>query len=429
VSSAYARSGSFGAFLGPITINGTLSQTFGTIANKPYVVSFSLQSDGLTPNNFSAAWAGETFFSQVNIPRGDYQSFSFTELGTGSSTTLQFSFRNDPGYLGLDDVSVITDPPLYLLGSGDTLVRTTTDPVVRYVGAPQTFDSLLLAYGGGRVSLSGPLLHAIDSDLTVPFSLVTLMQGGTLVSTSTDPLVQLLGGTHSLGSMGLPIFDVKGVNTASDADTGLTVGTDRPLQTSGPLLAASGATIDAQQAVRIDSALLEATAPLLALTNSTSFTAARDALQLSYQAKVTSLGSLVKLDASTLTVSSGAALSVAGGSVVNVTGDAFSLFNGSALRLLNGPLVSLSSGSALNINGALVAFGGTGGNTVSVTNRLCPCTTIGGLPVSLTGGALASNVSIAGAIKNAGLGTLNVAPNAAVLRVDGATTKVTIGGL
>ena len=91
--------------------------------------------------------------------------------------------------------------------------------------------------------------------------------------------------------------------------------------------------------------------------------------------------------------------------MLRVTGNLFSLTNGSSLSLLNGPLVSLSGGSILNVTGALIGFGGTGGNLVSVTNSFCPCTTIGGIPVSLTGGALASNVSIAGAIKNGGLGT------------------------
>jgi hypothetical protein len=38
-------------------------------------------------------------------------------------------------------------------------------------------------------------------------------------------------------------------------------------------------------------------------------------------------------------------------------------------------------------------------------------------------------VSIASAIKNRGLGSLNVAPNAAVIRVDGAGTKVTVNGI
>ena len=224
------------------------------------------------------------------------------------------------------------------------------------------------------------------------------------------------------------MFDVSGVTTAIDPETGLRLGTDRPLQHGGPLLETSGATVSAHRAVRIDQALLEATAPLIALTNRSALTTATDAVQLSYQARVTSLGSMVKLDRSSLVVANGAALSVAGGSALRVTGDLFSLSNGSTLSMLNGPLLSLTGGSMLNVNGALVGFGGTGGNLVSVTNSFCPCTSIGGIPVSLTGGALASNVSITGAIKNGNLGSVSLSPNAAVIRVDGAGTKVTING-
>jgi hypothetical protein len=329
----------------------------------------------------------------------------------------------------IDNVAVLEDPPLYFLRAGDTLTRTTSEPLLSLTGTPMTFDTLLAVGSGGRASLAGPLLRAIDSDLTVPFSLLTVFQGGTLTTSTTEPLAFLKNGTHSFGSMGVAMFDLSGVNTATDADTGLTVGTDRPLQHAGSLLETSNATVSAHQAVRVDTALLEATAPLLALRDGSKLTTATDAVQLSYQAKVTSLGSVMRLDRSSLMVAQGAALNLAGGSLLRVTGDLFSLTNGSSLQLMNGPLVSLSGGSLLNVNGALIGFGGTGGNIVSVANSLCPCTTIGGLPVSLTNGALASNVTIAGAIKNGGLGALNVAPNAAVIRVDGAGTKVTINGM
>jgi hypothetical protein len=329
----------------------------------------------------------------------------------------------------IDNVAVLEDPPLYFLRAGDTLTRTTSEPLLSLTGTPMTFDTLLAIGSGGRASLAGPLLRAVDSDLTVPFSLLTVFQGGSLTTSTTEPLAFLKNGTHSFGSMGVAMFDLSGVNTATDADTGLTVGTDRPLQTAGSLLETSNATVSAHQAVRVDTALLEATAPLLALRDGSKLTTATDAVQLSYQAKVTSLGSVMRLDRSNLTVAQGAALSLAGGSLLRVTGDLFSLTNGSSLQLMNGPLVSLSGGSLLNVNGALIGFGGTGGNLVSVANSLCPCTTIGGLPVSLTNGALASNVTIAGAIKNGGLGSLNIAPNAAVIRVDGAGTKVSINGM
>jgi hypothetical protein len=425
----FVHSGNFGGYLGPVGSDGVLSQTLTTVSGKAYAISGWLRSDGGLPNDFSVSWAGQTLSFQENIPFGIWTPFSFTRVAPGSSTVLQFAFRDDPGFLGLDDVSVISDPPLYSLGSGDTLIRTGTDPLLRLSGTPQTFDSLMLVCCGGQVRLAGPLLQATNSDLTVPFSLVSAIQGGSLVSTSTDPLVQLVGGTHSFGSMRLPMFDVAGMNTATDAETGLTLGTDRPLQIAGPLLATSGATVNAYQAVRIDTALLEASAPLLSLRNGSHLTSTTDAVQLSYQAKVTSLGSLVRLDHSTLTIANGAALTVAGGSLLRVTGDLFSLTNGSTLQVLSGPLVSLSRGSILSVNGSLIGFGGTGGNVVSVANSLCPCATIGGIPVSLTGGALASNVSITGAIKNGNLGSLSLAPNAAVIRVDGAATKVTIKGM
>jgi hypothetical protein len=392
-------------------------------------VSFSLSTVSA-----ETASAGGFTISQGNGVTG-FKSFtkSWVPTTSGQATlTFQVGDVGDTSVQSavlLDGVSILLDPPRYFLGAGDVLASTQRGAWAQIINQSQTFDSLLVVCCGGRASLAGPLLQASNSDLTVPFSLVSLIQGGSLVSTSTDPLVLLQGGTHRVGSIGLPVFDIVGVNTATETSTGLTLGTDRPLQIAGPLLQTSGATLNAYQAVRIDTALLEASAPLLSVLNGSHFTSTTDAVQLSYQAKVTSLGSLMKLDRSTLTIANGAALNVAGGSLLRVTGDLFSLTNGSMLQVLSGPLVSLSRGSILSVNGSLIGFGGTGGNVVSVTNSLCPCATIGGIPVSLTGGALASNVSITGAIKNGNLGSLSLAPNAAVIRVDGAATKVTIKGM
>ena len=476
-----------GSFMGMIFTGGnavggttsTLAQSFNVTGGKLYIVqaSVSFYSDEhpSQPAGFNDTWqitarspgqTGTTLLKQeartdvftpgnttVNTATAPASGGGFTTNGPGPygltgfrDLTLQWTptstgagelaFRIfdvgdtlvDSAIL-IDNVAVLEDPPLYFLRAGDTLTRTTSEPLLSLTGTPKTFDTLLAVGSGGRASLAGPLLRAIDSNLTVPFSLLTVFQGGTLTTSTTEPLAFLKNGTHSFGSMGVAMFDLSGVNTATDADTGLTVGTDRPLQHAGSLLETSNATVSAHQAVRVDTALLEATAPLLALRDGSKLTTATDAVQLSYQAKVTSLGSVMRLDRSSLMVAQGAALNLAGGSLLRVTGDLFSLTNGSSLQLMNGPLVSLSGGSLLNVNGALIGFGGTGGNIVSVANSLCPCTRIGGLPVSLTNGALASNVTIAGAIKNGGLGALNVAPNAAVIRVDGAGTKVTINGM
>jgi hypothetical protein len=101
------RHGTFAAFLGPIGSDGFLSQTFATVPGDVYIVSFSLRSDGGLPNDFNASWAGTSFFSQTSIPVGEYQTFAFKEIAQGSSAILQFGFRNDPGFLGLDDVAVV----------------------------------------------------------------------------------------------------------------------------------------------------------------------------------------------------------------------------------------------------------------------------------------------------------------------------------
>ena len=107
---SFVRSGTFAAFLGPIGSDGFLSQTFATVPGDAYLVSFSIRSDGGLPNDFNASWAGTSFFSQTNIPLGDYLTYTFTEVALGPTTVLQFGFRNDPGFLGLDDVAVSPTP-------------------------------------------------------------------------------------------------------------------------------------------------------------------------------------------------------------------------------------------------------------------------------------------------------------------------------
>jgi flagellin len=108
-SPSFVRSGTFAAFLGPIGSDGFLSQTFATVPGDVYIVSFSMRSDGGLPNDFNASWDGSQFFSQTNIPLGEYQTFAFKEVAQGSFAVLQFGFRNDPGFLGLDDIAVVND--------------------------------------------------------------------------------------------------------------------------------------------------------------------------------------------------------------------------------------------------------------------------------------------------------------------------------
>src|SRR5215470_438340 len=362
-------------------------------------------------------------------------SFSWLAPSSGDAALLfQVGDVGDtefPSGLLIDDVSVVQDPPLFLLQGGKNLVRTSTDPLVEFTGGSATFDSVMVVANGSTASLAGPLLLATDTNLTIPTSLLTVLPGGSFSSTTTDPLVSVNGGTHALGT-DVAMFDIAGSGTALDADSGLMLATTEALKTNGPLFEADGASVTTNQVVRLDQALLEASAPLLHLKNGSQLTSASDAIALGNQSRLTANASaLVALNASRMLVSQGSLVNVSGASVLNVSGSLVSLINGSALSILNGSVLTVSGNSLASIGGSLVSFAGSGGNLLSVSNNYCggSCAMIGGIPVALLNGATASNVSIgAGAIQNPNLGSVHLgSPSTALVTVSGAGSKVTIG--
>lgn len=104
--SAFAHTGTYGLSMGPVGSNGSLSQTLATINGATYQLGYWLSSDGGTTNGFSATVGSSTLFAQTNIAAQGLTEYSFSFVGTGSDTLI-FAFRNDPGYLGLDDISVV----------------------------------------------------------------------------------------------------------------------------------------------------------------------------------------------------------------------------------------------------------------------------------------------------------------------------------
>jgi hypothetical protein len=140
VDAGLPHSGIFAASLGPVGSLGFLSQTVATTPLSFYNLSFFLQSDGLSFNQFQVSWNGSLIFDAINLSSigcasnapcpTDYIDFGISIvpdrfqnlLATSVTTPLVFGFRNDPGFLHLDDVAVNPVPePTTLLLFGTTM--------------------------------------------------------------------------------------------------------------------------------------------------------------------------------------------------------------------------------------------------------------------------------------------------------------------
>ncbi|HEY7202866.1 MAG TPA: FecR domain-containing protein [Methylomirabilota bacterium] len=303
-----------------------------------------------------------------------------------------------------------------------------------------TFDGQTIALrgnlysltGGQTATLMGPGLEANASSLTVGQSLMDITGGATFTSTDTTSVLGLRTSKVSASSL-LSLSGGARLATAGslfqDRDGGLDLTSDALRLSGGASFAAigpaavvdltgttahvTGGLLSASGGALME--LLNASAPLLALTRSAALTTERNLVDLSGGVSVR-LGQLASLTASSMTVK-GHALSLTGGARLSVTGDLFRLAGGSTLTVTNGALLSLSGGSSLNVAGALINFIGTG-NTLSISNNLCggACTMIGNLPVLLTGGG---SVSLVNPVVNLGGNTLTIAPGSAVITVTG----------
>jgi len=169
--------------------------------------------------------------------------------------------------------------------------------------------------------------------------------------------------------------------------------------------------------LRLDTALLDATAPLIALTgNGTLLQASGNGIDLANNARLQSTNApegLIRLEnQARMDVLTGHLVNVSA-SRLNVAGDLVRMGNNTVLnvgnQIFNGVLLNVINGGIVNINGALVNFTGINA-TISVMNTFAPTSYIAGIPVSFAQGA---NVNIgAGAL--AGLNT-----NGNIIRING----------
>ena len=385
---------------------------------------FSITTGGRLTDTTAAALLDFTN-ATVTIGNGAGDQL-FVVSGLGSQAALAGPLLTASG-----GALAFTGTALVEVSTSGTLTGTGAAPLLSLSGGTLTLGgtaSAFLLNGSATATLAGGLLETTGTDITAGGDFVRALGNARIVMIgSTAPLLSLAGGTHQFGTS---IYRLSGTATALDPVSGLTLGTEEPVQGGGSLFEAVGATATTQRAVRLDVALLQASAPLLNLRANggvaSQLTTSSNAIDLTSRVKLNATAPVIALDGSRLTVT-GSLVNVAGGSYLGVTGNLISVANGSQISVTNGALLFASAGSVVNISGALLSFGGAG-NTVTVNNAFCPCTIIGGIPVRLSGGALAANVSITNPVKNAAGNTLTIAPNAAAIRVDGATTRLTISG-
>jgi|HubBroStandDraft_1064217.scaffolds.fasta_scaffold164536_2 hypothetical protein len=105
-----AHSGNWGAYLGPVGSDGTLTQTITDSAGT-VDLDYWLANDDSGADAFSVQWDGTTIAGSVlnNAGSFGYSLYSFVLTSTGSDT-LQFSFEQTPGFWELDDISVVQTP-------------------------------------------------------------------------------------------------------------------------------------------------------------------------------------------------------------------------------------------------------------------------------------------------------------------------------
>ena len=260
---------------------------------------------------------------------------------------------------------------------GVTIANTSLDP--------------LFWLSGSTITTQGSFARMNNSLVFTGGSFVRADSGAQIMQTSTDPFVSMTGGTLLVGAnTSGHLFDIAGRQdvTQTDPDTGLVVGADRPIQpgSQAPVFDAdAGAVIVVTgNAYRVDTALLEATAPLLNLRGGSALTTGDHAVNLVGSAKVSipnDAVSMISLTSSTLAVANGHLVNVAGGSVLNVAGNLVSLANNSTLSILNGLLLNVSGNSSATIGRSLVSFSGSG-NVLNISNSIVPTAIINGIPVS-----------------------------------------------
>jgi PEP-CTERM motif len=110
VSPADVAEGICAASFGPIGDTGGISQLLTLDVGSHYQLSFAFMPDGGIPSSFSVSLGG-VLLSLDDPAASGYQIYTFDVFATSALENLVFTFRDDPGFLLLDAVSLVIPEP------------------------------------------------------------------------------------------------------------------------------------------------------------------------------------------------------------------------------------------------------------------------------------------------------------------------------
>ena len=206
-----AQSGQYSAGFGSIGTDGTLSQTLQTVAGQQYTLSFWLQNEGASPNDFTAKWNGTAVMALASAPAQGWTQYTFTVTATGPTSVLEFDARQDPAQWDLDNISVTANGAP--APSAPTIASFTTDSGV--VGDHITNDNTLTLTGSAAANST---VNVYDG-ATLLNSVVASASG-----TWTYTTAALADGTHSLTATDT----VSGSTSAASTALSVTIDTTAP---------------------------------------------------------------------------------------------------------------------------------------------------------------------------------------------------------
>ena len=306
--------------------------------------------------------------------------------GPGGAVPASLTLTGAGGLLSAIDSDLRASAHIINVFDGGILSSATADALATLVRTVIHARAFFQMSGVSVATVAGPVLRAIDSTLILSEGLVAVPANGTLTTVFTDflyPLVALDFSEAGHASTGSNAIFAQGVATGTfvDPDFGPipNLGTDRPLRHEG-----GGAMLDVTAArtdltpnsfdvevtgnvVRVDTALMEATAPFITMVRS-AMKSSSDAVNIFQKARVEAGADVLRLDRSRLDVVSGNLVNVGGGSLLRAN-NLLSVANGSRVNVLNGTLLTLTGNSFANVAGCLVCFIGSN-NVVSVTNNI-----------------------------------------------------------